>query len=44
MSIIEIEDRLYYIENLIVEGNLDEEILLSLYNELKKLKEDIKYL
>ncbi len=44
MNVLEIKERLIYIKSLVVEGNLDEELLSSLSNELEELEEELKSL
>jgi len=44
MNVLEIKERLIYIKSLLVEGNLDEELLSSLSNELEELEEELKSL
>lgn len=44
MNVLEIKERLIYIKSLVDEGNLDEELLSSLSNELEELEEELKSL
>jgi hypothetical protein len=44
MSVLEIEERIKYIKTLVDEGNLDEELLSSISNELLELSEQLKSL
>ena len=44
MNVLEIKERLIYIKQIISEGNLDEELLSSLSNELEELEEELKSL
>jgi hypothetical protein len=44
MNVLEIKERLKYIKSLVDEGNLDEELLSSLSNELEELEEELKSL
>ena len=44
MNVLEIKERLIYIKSLVSEGNLDEELLSSLSNELEELEEELKSL
>ena len=44
MNVLEIKERLLYIKSLVDEGNLDEELLSSLSNELEELEEELKSL
>lgn len=44
MNVLEIKERLVYIKSLVDEGNLDEELLSSLSNELEDLEEELKSL
>jgi hypothetical protein len=44
MNVLEIKERLIYIKSLVDEGNLGEELLSSLSNELEELEEELKSL
>lgn len=44
MNVLEIKERLIYIKSLVDEGNLDEGLLSSLFNELEELEEELKSL
>jgi len=44
MNVLEIKERIIYIKQIISEGNLDDELLSSISNELEELDEQLKTL